>query len=116
MFGWCSEQLRHWSKRGLSPPREEDRKLPLHKLFENLQEFEQTVPASVRCTLYSTIASPAYVYVSLPACCCDNLPWLCGSPVSFLAVCLVQFLPISIHCVIIFFADLLSDMKHVQTI
>ena len=43
----CSEQLRHWGKRGLSPPREEDRKLPLHKLFENLQEFEQTVPASV---------------------------------------------------------------------
>ena len=43
----CSEQLRQWGKRGLSPPREEDRKLPLHKLFENLQEFEQTVAASV---------------------------------------------------------------------
>jgi len=67
VFGWCSEQLRHWSKRGLSPPREEDRKLPLHKLFENLQEFEQTVPASVRCTLSGTTASAAQVDVSLRA-------------------------------------------------
>ena len=43
----CSEQLRQWGKRGLSPSGEEDRKLPLHKLFENLQEYEQTMPALV---------------------------------------------------------------------
>lgn len=50
----CSEQLRQhaqWGKRGLSPPQEEDRKLPLQKLFDNLHEFEQTVPAPVSAFL-----------------------------------------------------------------
>lgn len=77
MFGWCSEQLRHWSKRGLSPPREEDRKLPLHKLFENLQEFEQTVPASVRSTVYNK---------SMSGCTHITVTIFRGLPVSFLAV------------------------------
>lgn len=63
----CSEQ-RHWGKRGLSPPREEDRKLPLHKLFENLQEFEQTVPASVcYCLSVTTVLVKAAAY--MPAFC-----------------------------------------------
>ena len=51
----CSEEVRQWGKRGLSPPREEDRKLPLHKLFENLQEFEQTVAASVCIRLFTKL-------------------------------------------------------------
>ena len=56
----CSEQLRQqvqWGKRGLSPPQEEDRKLPLQKLFDNLHEFEQTVPAPVSTLLLLSILS-----------------------------------------------------------
>ena len=76
----CSEQLRQWGKRGLSPSGEEDRKLPLHKLFENLQEYEQTMPALVSdvelagCIAFQTYV-PSSVGPSVLALCTVMLLW-----------------------------------------
>ncbi|KAL0048928.1 hypothetical protein WJX82_002575 [Trebouxia sp. C0006] len=76
-----SEQLRHWSKRGLSPPREEDRKLPLHKLFENLQEFEQTVPASLE-PVQIPAATDLAIKVQVPAGVMSPLRSTTSSPIT----------------------------------
>lgn len=77
-----SEQLRHWSKRGLSPPREGDRKLPLHKLFENLQEFEQTVPASME-PVQIPVAADLGIKVQVPAAVMSPLRSTTSSPITW---------------------------------
>ena len=69
-----------WGKRGLSPPREEDRKLPLQKLFDNLHEFEQTVPAAVsssaHCCAYdcsaieTSVSNTCATAARTTRCCC----------------------------------------------
>ncbi|KAL3146318.1 hypothetical protein ABBQ32_003012 [Trebouxia sp. C0010 RCD-2024] len=77
--GPTSEQ-RHWGKRGLSPPREEDRKLPLHKLFENLQEFEQTVPALME-PLQTLVGTDLQLKSHVPAGVMSPLRSTCSSPI-----------------------------------